>query len=63
MYTALKLSDSRIDPTKSGFETEDLAWDYIESHRCSLCQADNNIDGVFACDAEWMVITDEEYLK
>jgi len=65
-YTAIKLSSSSngYDPTKSGFETEDAAWDYIASMRCNLCVAEESMpeeDQIFACDAEWMVLTDEDY--
>lgn len=61
-YTALKLSATKeYNPTKSGFETEDLAWDYIAEHRCDICRAEEGTDDpMFACDGEWMVITDEE---
>lgn len=40
-YTALKLSATKeYNPTKSGFETEDLAWDYIAEHRCDICRVE-----------------------
>lgn len=67
-YTAIKLSSSSngYDPTKSGFSTEDDAWEYIKSMRCNLCVAEESFteeQQIFACDAEWMVTTDEEYLS
>ncbi len=61
-YTALKLSASEDnDPSKSGFKTEELAWEYVESHRCRMCKEEalNNEDPIFACDAEWMVCKDD----
>lgn len=62
MYTALHLSATEYHNfSMPGFKTEDLAWDYIAGFRCSLCQADE--EEIFACDAEWMVITDEEYFS
>ncbi len=65
-YTALKLSSSSndYDPTKSGFETEELAYEYIKSHRCELCESEEGKeDAIFACDAEWMTLTDEEMFE
>ncbi len=60
-YSAIKLSASEgNDPSKSGFETENLAWNYVESHRCSMCVEEAlSEDLIFACDAEWMVCEDE----
>lgn len=49
MYTALHLSATEYhDFSTTGFETEDLAWKYIKSMRCSLCKEDE--EEIFACD-------------
>ena len=38
MWTALYLpKDISNKLTKNGFETEDLAWDYVKEHLCSDC--------------------------
>lgn len=55
-YTAIHLSGTELhDFTMSGFETEELAWEYVAFFRCKSC-AENNLD---TCDAEWMVCNDE----
>jgi hypothetical protein len=48
------------DPSKTGFESEDAAWEYIESRNCDACkklQEEGNPFGG-ACSAEWSVDKD-----
>lgn len=60
MFEAILLSyskDEENDPSRSGFESEDKAWEYVESHRCKMCvdEAKEDKEFICPCDAEWMV--------
>lgn len=54
-FEAIYLPANKIDPSKSGFKTEDEAWDYASSHFCDECKKMYDRGEGSACDAEWMV--------
>lgn len=60
MYAAIKLTGDTNDFDKGGFLTEDDAWDYVSQFICELCRNSYEV-GMSACEAEWDVITQEEY--
>jgi len=61
-WTALHMSG---DCSQSGFKTSDEAWDYMVSFRCDGCVKEvkekGEDDAHIGCDAEWEIITDEEW--
>lgn len=70
-YTALylpALPTGSPNPTKTGFETKDVAWEYVFSRMCSSCKeerervlkseaTDECGSNAPACSAEWLVLT------
>jgi hypothetical protein len=62
-YEAIFLPASGdFDPSKTGFKSEEAAWEYIETMICRDCKREltNNPDNPYApCTAEWMVDKEE----
>lgn len=81
MYTAYYLPalNGQDDPSSSGFDTEDLAWEYVFSRMCKSCKEERalalenktiTIDGEEweyllypACASEWIVGLTDEIDK
>jgi hypothetical protein len=64
--------NNNADPTKSGFNTEDEAWQYVFDNMCKNCKDERqrvlagevlyDDDSEYpACSAEWSVILTEEF--
>ncbi len=50
------LSEGEADPDKKGFETQDEAWEWAESHYCDVCKkALEAGDDMIGCEAEWVI--------
>lgn len=63
-WTAIYMpATDRDDPTKSGFATENEAWEYAESRYCKMCREamKEGKTWMVSCSAEWDVCTDEEW--
>lgn len=71
MYTAMLMSG---DFHKSGFKTEEAAWDYVYSTMCNSCcnEYERELTGnynkedeedwpFYPCEAEWSVLLTAEY--
>lgn len=57
MYKAFYLpATDNDDPSKSGFPSENEAWDYVDTQVCSDCLNGKNHS---PCYAEWMVDTED----
>ena len=48
------------DPSKSGFDTAEEAWDYAASHFCDDCKKLYDNGEGSSCDAEWIIDEEDE---
>jgi hypothetical protein len=69
-WTAVYMPAGQSDRSRSGFDNEDAAWDWIhETQMCESCTrsykeyAAGDEDAYFGCDGEWLVMKTEDYLE
>ena len=53
-------SSSENNLSKSGFNSEQEAWDYASKFFCKECKKDYDKGKGSACDAEWIIDEEEE---